>query len=180
MVNKTLPILLIGLFATLLILSAGQMISSAERNYAIAQSETQRTTFNADLTGQGLPIIQTNTTASGKATLKIVGDGNTMSYDINATNLDRAENVAIGSTTGGRWTDLVVLHYGPAMGTLDNVNGTLVKGNFTSSDLVGSLQGKQMSDLLKMILDGQIYIRVQTPVQPLGEIGGQVSAAIPQ
>jgi hypothetical protein len=66
------------------------------------------------------------------------------------------------------------------MGTLDNVNGTLVKGNFTSSDLVGSLQGKQMSDLLKMILDGQIYIRVQTPVQPLGEIGGQVSAAIPQ
>jgi hypothetical protein len=75
---------------------------------------------------------------------------------------------------------LVLLHYGPAMGTLDNVNGTLVKGNFTSSDLVGSLQGKQMSDLLKMILDGQIYIRVQTPVQPLGEIGGQVSAAIPQ
>jgi CHRD domain len=180
MVNKMLPILLIGLFATLLILSAGQMISSTERNYAIAQSETQRTTFNADLTGQGLPIIQTNTNASGKATLKILGDGNTMSYDINATNLDRAENVAIGSTTGGRWTDLVVLHYGPAMGTLDNVNGTLVKGNFTSSDLVGSLQGKQMSDLLKMILDGQIYIRVQTPVQPLGEIGGQVSASIPQ
>jgi hypothetical protein len=37
-----------------------------------------------------------------------------------------------------------------------------------------------MSDLLKMILDGQIYIRVQTPDQPLGEIGGQLSAAIPQ
>ena len=74
MVNKMLPILLIGLFATLLILSAGQMISSTERNYAIAQSETQRTTFNADLTGQVLPIIQTNTNSSGKATLKIVVD----------------------------------------------------------------------------------------------------------
>jgi hypothetical protein len=180
MVNKILPILLIGLFATLLILSAGQMISSTERNYAIAQSETQRTTFNADLTGQGLPIIQTNTNASGKATLKIVGDGNTMSYDINATNLDRVENVAMGSTTGGRWTDLVIFHYAPTDGPIDNVNGTLVSGNFTSSDFVGSLQGKQMSDLLKMILDGQIYIRVQTPVEPLGEIGGQVSAAIPQ
>jgi hypothetical protein len=179
MVNRILPTLLMGLFATLLISSAGQMISSIERNYAMAQSETQRTSFNADLTGQGLPIIQTNTNASGEATLKLLGDGNTMSYDINATNLDRAESVAIGSTTGGRWTDLVVLHYGPAMGTLDNVNGTLVKGNFTSSDFTGTLQGKQMSDLLKMILDGIVYIRVQTPVQPLGEIGGKISAAIP-
>ena len=41
-------------------------------------------------------------------------------------------------------------------------NGILLQGSFTSNDLVGPLKGKQMSDLVKLINDGQAYANVHT------------------
>jgi hypothetical protein len=55
------------------------------------------------------------------------------------------------------------------------MNGMLSKGNITASDLVGPLKGKQMSDLVKLINDGQAYANVHTEPNPKGEIRGQIS-----
>ena len=49
-----------------------------------------------------------------------------------------------------------------------------MEGTFSPSDFTGLLRGKQMSDLIKMILDGNVYVRVQTLSAPLGEIQGKV------
>ena len=55
------------------------------------------------------------------------------------------------------------------------MNGMLSQGKITSNDLVGPLKGKQMSDLVKLINDGQAYANVHTQPNPKGEIRGQIS-----
>jgi len=109
----------------------------------------------------------------------LVGDGNTMSYVINASNLDDAQNILLSASTGGRVRELVQIHSATAQGPLQTVNGTLaLQGNFTSADFIDLLQGKQMSDLLKMILDGNVYVKVTSSASPLGEIGGKITPAL--
>jgi hypothetical protein len=51
-----------------------------------------------------------------------------------------------------------------------------VQGNITSSDLVGFLKGKHISDLVKDMLDGNIYLRVSAIKFPL-EIIGKITPA---
>jgi hypothetical protein len=53
-----------------------------------------------------------------------------------------------------------------------------LQGNFTSADFIDFLQGKQMSDLLKMILDGNVYVKVTSSANPLGEIGGKITPTL--
>jgi hypothetical protein len=53
-----------------------------------------------------------------------------------------------------------------------------LQGNFTSADFIDFLQGKQMSDLLKMILDGNVYVKVTSSANPLGEIGGKIAPTL--
>jgi hypothetical protein len=153
-------------------------------NYAIAQSQNQTETQQqqrahvyTDLTGEGIPLMQVNTDASGRATFSLVGDGNTVSYTINGTNLENISGVVLGSSTGGRFTDLVLIHYAPTQGLIAEGNGSAT-GNFTSADFTGPLQGKQMTDFLKMLLDGNIYLNIRTTDNPLGEIGGKIKPAL--
>ena len=55
------------------------------------------------------------------------------------------------------------------------VNGQLTKGTITSTDLVGSLAGKQISDLVNLIKSGSAYVNVHTSNNQNGEIRGQIS-----
>lgn len=158
-------------------------VANNDYYYATAQSSSQNQTGQrlvVDLTGQGIPgPVDRQTDASGKAVFTLVGDGNTMSYVINASNLDDAQNILLSASTGGRVRDLVQIHSATAQGPLQNVNGILaLQGNFTSADFIDFLQGKQMSDLLKMILDGNVYVKVTSSAYPLGEIGGQITPAL--
>ena len=81
--------------------------------------------------------------------------------------------MVLGSSTGGRFTDLVFTQYAPTQGLIAGGNGS-ARGNFTFANFTGPLQGKQMSDFLKMLLDGNIYLNTRTVYNPLGEIGGKV------
>jgi hypothetical protein len=173
------------LITLLTIISVSAMGTSHLGTYAIAQSQNQtepqqqqqQERLYADLTGNGLPLMQVNTDASGRATFNLLGDGKTMSYTINGTNLENISGVVLGSSTGGRVTDLVLIHYAPTQGLIAKGNGTAM-GNFTSADFTGPLQGKQMSDFLKMLIDGNIYLIVRTTANQLGEIGGKITPAL--
>jgi hypothetical protein len=175
------------LLITLLgIISVSALGTSHLGQYAIAQSQNQtepqqqqpqQGRLFADLTGEGIPLMQRNTDASGRATFNLLGDGNTMSYTINGTNLENISGVVLGSSTGGRFTDLVLIHYAPTQGLIAQGNGSAT-GNFTSADFTGPLAGKQMSDFLKMLIDGNIYVNVRTSENPLGEIGGKITPAL--
>lgn len=175
------------LLITLLgIISVSALGTSHLGQYAIAQSQNQtepqqqqpqQGRLFADLTGEGIPLMQRNTDASGRATFNLLGDGKTMSYTINGTNLENISGVVLGSSTGGRFTDLVLIHYAPTQGLIAQGNGSAT-GNFTSADFTGPLAGKQMSDFLKMLIDGNIYVNVRTSENPLGEIGGKITPAL--
>ena len=172
------------LITLLSVISVSAMGTSHLGKYVIAQSQNQtepqqqqQERLYADLTGEGLPLMQVNTDASGRATFNLLGDGKTMSYTINGTNLENISGVVLGSSTGGRFTDLVLIHYAPTQGLIAKGNGSAT-GNFTSADFTGPLNGKQMSDFLKMLIDGNIYLNIRTTDNPLGEIGGKIKPAL--
>ena len=139
-------------------------------NTTQAQGSTPQ--FSANLNGElTFPPTVTNATGTGKFT--VVGDGDTMRYTIDANNIDKVTDVFVTASSGGRYADLVQLRSGVNDGISGPINGTIVEGNLTSSDFTGRLNIDQMSDLLKLILDGNAYVRIQTFDAPLGKIGGR-------
>lgn len=135
------------------------------------ESQTQiRAVFLADL----IPRAASN--ASGVAGFEFLG-GDTMSYTINATGTSNISNIWLSQSTGGRFTDLVQFHSATRDGLINApINGTVASGNLTSADFTGApLQGKSMSDLAKMIVDGQVFVRISTSDFPSGEIIGKLA-----
>ena len=146
-------------------------------NTTQAQGSTPQ--FSANLTGE-LTFPPTVTNATGTGEFTVVGDGNTMRYTIDANNIDKVTDVFVAASSGGRYADLVQLRSGVNEGISGPINGTLVEGNFTSSDFTGRLNIDQMSDLLKLILDGNAYVRIQTFDAPLGKIVGKITPNLSQ
>jgi hypothetical protein len=50
--------------------------------------------------------------------------------------------------------------------------GSVAVGGITSGDLRGELNGKSLMDLQNLMLNGKLYVMVQTNDFPLGEITG--------
>jgi CHRD domain-containing protein len=138
--------------------------------YGQAGAQTQsRAVFLADLE----PRAASN--ATGIADFEILG-GDTMSYTINATGTSDISNIWLSQSTGGRFTDLVQIHSATRDGLINApINGTVASGNLTAADFTGApLEGKSMSDLAKMIVDGQVFVRISTSNFPSGEIIGKL------
>jgi len=51
--------------------------------------------------------------------------------------------------------------------------GVLAQGTITADDLEGSMQGKEISDLISAMSNGVTYVNVHTQAYPDGEIQGQ-------
>jgi hypothetical protein len=148
-------------------------------NTTQAQAQGSTSQFSAKLTGElTSPPTVTNATGTGEFTL--VGDGNTMQYTIDANNIDKVTDVFVAASSGGRYADLVQLRSGVNEGPTGPISGTLVEGNFTASDFTGRLNIDQMSDLLKLILDGNAYVKIHTFDAPLGKIVGKITPNLPQ
>ena len=184
-VNTFFLLTAVGVFA---IFSSLTMLTTGTSFNAVAQSNetaditinetaatpsnaTAATHFTANLTA---PAISSNSKATGNATFTLKDDGNTMSYVISGNGLANITQVVVLQSTGGRTTDLVQpLYYAPTSGLYTKGSGS-ADGNFTSADFVNILKGKQMSDLVKKILDGHVYIAIKSVPFPLGEIAGKI------
>ena len=139
--------------------------------YGQEGSQTQsRAVFLADLQ----PRAASN--ASGVAVFEALG-GDTMSYTINATGTSDISNIWLSQSTGGRFTDLVEIHSATREGLINApINGTVASGNLTAAYFTGApLQGKGMSDLAKMIVDGQVFVRISSNNFPSGELVGKLT-----
>lgn len=155
------------------------IVITSQGQYVAAQGQQQNASqFSANLTGD-LTFPPTVTNATGNAEFAVVGDGNTMRYKIDTNNIDKVTDVHVAASTGGRYVDLVQLRSGVNEGVSGPISGTLVEGNFTASDFTGRLNIDQMSDLLKLIIDGNAYVRVQTTDSPLGKIVGKITPNLP-
>jgi hypothetical protein len=98
-----------------------------------------------------------------------------MSYKVNVMNIDKVTVAHIHQGKVGENGPPVVWLFNSSSNSTGPTNGMLSQGSFSSNDLVGPLKGKQMSDLVKLINDGQAYANVHTQTNPMGEIRGQLS-----
>jgi hypothetical protein len=133
---------------------------------------TQEQKFIAFLGGdQEVPIDFS--TAKGSAWFKPI-DGK-VSYQVNVSGLDKVNMVHIhGGKSGENGDPIALLQIKQSVG---QINGTLAKGNITSSDLMGSLTGKTVSDLIHKMQSGDTYVNVHTETNHFGKIRGQISVA---
>jgi hypothetical protein len=122
---------------------------------------------------QEVPSLSSDfSTAKGSALFRAI-DGK-LSYQVNVSGLDRVNMVHIhGGKKGENGDPLAMLRIEQSFGL---INGTLAKGNITSSDLMGSLTGKTVSDLISKMQSGDSYVNVHTETNP-GMIRGQISVA---
>jgi len=155
---------------TLFVASAAVVGSSA-----IAQ-QSQQSHFIADLSGKSAIPPNLSIVATGKATFTVTDGGKKMLYTVNATKINHVDNVVLVFSTGGHpASNVVLLRTGTQHGATGPINGVLVQGNITSSNLVGPLKGKQISDLIKDMLDGNIDLWVTTTSNLM--IAGKVTPA---
>jgi CHRD domain len=158
-------------FSVLTMLAVASMGLFSQANvYGQFGSQGQsRLIFLADLEPR------TGSNATGIAAFEILG-GDTMSYFINATGTSNIGSIFLSQNTGGRFTDLVEIRSATRDGLLfAPINGTVASGNITSADFFGGpIRGKSMSDFAKMIVDGQVVVRISTERNPVGEIIGRL------
>jgi Cu/Zn superoxide dismutase len=114
---------------------------------AYAQQQSQ--TFTAKLSGKD-EVPPVNTQATGTAQFQLSSDGKDLNYDL-STNLQGFMMAHIHKGKSGE-------------------NGQPI----TSSDLQGSLAGKQISDLVDLMKNGGAYVNVHTNQNQNGEIRGQI------
>jgi hypothetical protein len=120
----------------------------------------QKQSIIAKLTGKN-EVPPVNTQATGTAQFQLSSDGKELNYDLSAINLNGFMMAHIHQGKAGE--------NGQPVAPLQ-----MGKGKVTSSDLQGSLAGKQISDLVDIIKNGQAYVNVHTDQNQNGEIRGQI------
>jgi hypothetical protein len=134
-----------------------QQPSSTIAAYAQQQSQT----FTAKLSGKD-EVPPVNTQATGTAQLQLSSDGKELNYDLSTTSLQGFMMAHIHQGKSGENGQPITTPL--QMG----------KGKITSSDLQGSLAGKQISDLVDLMKNGGAYVNVHTNQNQNGEIRGQI------
>jgi hypothetical protein len=128
--------------------------------------------FQAMLSGKAeVPSVKTN--ASGEAWFHPGKKETEINYTLRVKNIENATAAHIhAGAKGVNGPPLVNLFTGPKKE--GKFSGELAKGTITAADLHGSLEGKKISDLIKMMRDEELYVNVHTDQNPDGEIRGEI------
>ncbi len=155
---KTLKVTLFTIFTVLL---------TASLSMAAAHG-----TFAAKLSGKEVvPAVETK--ATGEAHFKLSKDGKELTYILKLKNIENVTAAHIHEAMMGKNGGPVAgLFAGPKKD--GKFSGEIAKGTITDKDLIGSLAGKTVGDLVKMIKDGGAYVNVHTVKYPDGEVRGQI------
>jgi hypothetical protein len=132
--------------------------------------------FTANMTGkEEVPPKDTKATGDAEFTKLLLSRiSRDMDYRVNVTNMDKVTMVHIHLGKVGENGPPVVWLFNSTSNPTGPMNGMLSQGKITSNDFVGPLKGKPISDLVKLINNGQAYINVHTEPNPNGEIRGQI------
>ena len=130
----------------------------------------------------------TITKAHGYIGLKFTEDFKKLVYNVNVNNIDNITGIYLysrGDNNHGGNMILDLLKEAKEVKVKEkyeetNLNltdrieaeGSVAVGGVTSDDLRGELNGKSLMDLQKLMLNGELYVTVQTKDFPLGEITG--------
>src|ERR671930_930964 len=146
---------------------------SGTNSSPLALAQKQGQFFDAKLTGKD-EVPAKDTKATGVAEFTVTG-ANSMSYKVTVNNMEKVTAAHIHQGKVGENGPIVVTLFktnSPSATT----NGILSQGTITSAKFEGPLAGKQLSDLINMINNGEAYVNVHTQANPKGEIRGQLSS----
>lgn len=136
-------------------------------------------TFSASLSGKE-EVPPTESSATGWAKFQTDDNGTQVSYWVNITGLNEITGAHIHNGSAGQNGDVVVSLSGPDSAE-NGDNATLsLKGNITTDDLQGPLEGKELSEMVSLMSDGTVYVNVHTDEFKDGAIRGQIASGLPQ
>ena len=152
-----------AIISSLVFASLGSMaiLTQQPSSTIAAYAQQQSQTFTAKLSGKD-EVPPVNTQATGTAQLQLSSDGKELNYDLSTTNLQGFMMAHIHQGKSGENGQPITTPL--QMG----------KGKITSSDLQGSLAGKQISDLVDIMKNGGAYVNIHTQQNQNGEIRGQI------
>lgn len=160
--DKTLHlVIIIGALLTML------LISATYSNFAFAQNK-----FRAKLDADNL-VPPVDSPAEGVANFKLKDDA--INSKINITGITDVSGAQIIMGKIGQNGDPIVdlLETGDKSVRSD---GVAIVGNFTASDIGGSVEGNDLSQLLSAMTANQTYVNIITSEHPDGELGGLIYA----
>lgn len=158
--DKTLHlVIIIGALLTML------LISATYSNFAFAQNK-----FRAKLDADNL-VPPVDSPAEGVANFKLKDDA--INSKINITGITDVSGAQIIMGKIGQNGDPIVdlLETGDKSVRSD---GVAIVGNFTASDIGGSVEGNDLSQLLSAMTANQTYVNIITSEHPDGELGGLI------
>lgn len=132
--------------------------------------------FRTHLKGENeVPAVETN--AQGQATFKVGRDGSSIHYKLIVANIVDVRMAHIHNAPTGENGGVVVWLYPsapPPQLIEGQFQGILAEGTITADDLVGSLEGASLNELLDEMKAGNTYVNVHTEEHGGGEIRGQI------
>jgi hypothetical protein len=125
------------------------------------------------------------TPAQGQAIMKVLPDGQSISYKLIASNIDNIVQAHIHVGAAGANGPIAVFLFGPVPAGGGRHNGVLAQGTITAANFIGPLLNQPFSALIAEMRAGNTYVNVHTndgvgspnsgPGDfPGGEVRGQV------
>lgn len=174
------PTRLLWLFALCLVFSGCSNETLQEQQETLSQSlnaenskeKKAKLHFNTSLKGDNeVPSRETN--AAGEAIITISKDESYIHFKLIVANIEDVSgshfHIAPAGSNGGV---VAFLYSNPQASGPEN--GVLAEGYIMSEDLIGSLSGAELSDLISAIREGNVYVNVHTSAYPGGELRGQL------
>jgi hypothetical protein len=128
-------------------------------------------TFAAPMHGsQEVPPVSSS--LSGEAIFILNEDETELRYSLIVSSFEEVTQAHIHLGAPGENGPVVAFLFDASEDTA--MDGTLMQGTLTSSDLVGPLVGGDLADLIAEMESGNTYANVHTPDNPAGEIRGQI------
>jgi hypothetical protein len=134
------------------------------------------TSFQAHASGRE-EVPPNPSRAQGQATFRLSRDGDALRYRLIVANIQNVTQAHIHLAPVGQNGGVVAWLYPgspPAQLIPGRSQGVLGEGTITSADLVGSLAGGSLDDLLAALESGGAYVNVHTSQYPGGEVRGQI------
>lgn len=140
-------------------------------------ADSHNRNFRANLSGDNeVPPVETN--ARGQATFQLNKAGDELSYKLIVANIEDVLMAHIHLAPAGQNGAVAAWLYpedGPPPELIPGrFNGVLAESRITAADLVGSLAGGSIEDLVVFLQDGGAYVNVHTQEYPGGEVRGQI------
>ena len=148
---------------------------------AYAQQQQQQTNFIANLSGKDVQPTPVNTPATGTSKFQLNQNG-TMSYEVDAKNLDKVIDASIEYKNTTEVVSLINPYATVSTGynqvksvyPTGQINGKLTDGVITSDKLMAGLEGKNVTDLANAMKGGSLNVVIRTQSHQDGEIAGQI------